>query len=169
MTPQQVLQDLLRPNLKVVFCGTQAGTASARRGAYYAGRGNRFWPILKLTSLVPELKPEDFARLLEFGIGLTDLCKATFGPDSGLRRSHFDVGGFRRRIEENSPKIVAFTGKRAAVEVLDTASSQLEYGLQDRSIGRSRVFVLPSTSGMAIKYWDERHWFDLARSIHERA
>lgn len=37
-----VLPDLLRPGLRVVFCGTAAGAASALSGAYYAGRGNRF-------------------------------------------------------------------------------------------------------------------------------
>jgi double-stranded uracil-DNA glycosylase len=29
--------------LKVVFCGTAAGTQSAQAGTYYAGRGNYFW------------------------------------------------------------------------------------------------------------------------------
>ncbi len=41
-----VLPDLLAPDLDIVFCGTAVGTASARRGAYYAGPGNAFWPTL---------------------------------------------------------------------------------------------------------------------------
>jgi len=40
-----VLPDVLTPGLQVVFCGTAAGTASAKRGAYYAGPGNQFWPM----------------------------------------------------------------------------------------------------------------------------
>lgn len=38
--------DLLAPHLRLVFCGTAAGNVSAARGAYYAGPGNQFWPIL---------------------------------------------------------------------------------------------------------------------------
>ncbi|HEU5143069.1 MAG TPA: uracil-DNA glycosylase family protein [Solirubrobacterales bacterium] len=50
-----VLPDLVRPGLRVVFCGTAAGTASARAGAYYAGPGNRFWETLRVTGLTPVL------------------------------------------------------------------------------------------------------------------
>jgi G:T/U-mismatch repair DNA glycosylase len=46
----EVLPDLLRPGLRIVFCGTAAGTASARAGAYYAGPGNAFWPTLAGTA-----------------------------------------------------------------------------------------------------------------------
>jgi TDG/mug DNA glycosylase family protein len=87
-----VLQDLLRQGLKAVFCGTQAGSQSARRGAYYAGRGNRFWPTLHdvgLTSV--RLAPEQYARLLDCGIGLTDVAKKTSGADSLLRPTHVDA------------------------------------------------------------------------------
>jgi hypothetical protein len=38
----------------MVICGTAVGTASALAGAYYAGRGNRFWTILLQTGLVDE-------------------------------------------------------------------------------------------------------------------
>ncbi len=48
-----VLLDLLRPGLRVVFCGTAAGAVSAAKGAYYAGPGNRFWPMLAKTGLTP--------------------------------------------------------------------------------------------------------------------
>jgi len=48
-----ILPDVLEPGLHVVFCGTQAGSASARRGAYYAGPGNKFWPVLHEIGLVP--------------------------------------------------------------------------------------------------------------------
>ena len=41
-----MLPDVLPPGLAVVICGTAAGTASARAGAYYAGPGNAFWATL---------------------------------------------------------------------------------------------------------------------------
>ena len=42
----EVLPDILQPGLRVVFCGTAAGRASAKARAYYAGPGNSFWKTL---------------------------------------------------------------------------------------------------------------------------
>jgi hypothetical protein len=49
------------------------------------------------------------------------------------------------------PTLVAFNGKRAAQEYY---GKKVSYGEQTESIGRSTVFVLPSTSGAARKFWD---------------
>ena len=45
-----ILPDLLKDNLKIVFCGTAAGNKSAERKAYYAVAGNLFYPALLLLS-----------------------------------------------------------------------------------------------------------------------
>ena len=67
--------------MRVVFCGTAPGAASARTGAYYAGPGNRFWLTLPEVGLTPVLlRPAEFARLADFGIGLTDISKTASGP-----------------------------------------------------------------------------------------
>jgi TDG/mug DNA glycosylase family protein len=59
-----------------VFCGTAAGLESARRQHYYAGPGNEFWSMLHQSGLVAErLRPQEDARILDFGLGLTDLPK----------------------------------------------------------------------------------------------
>jgi len=56
-----VLPDILRPGMRVVFCGTAAGTAFARAGAYYAGPGNAFWATLHSTGLTPvRFSPAEF-------------------------------------------------------------------------------------------------------------
>jgi len=89
-----VLPDLLLPGLRVVFCGTAAGTVSALRGAYYAGPGNRFWATLAATGLTPRrLAPEEFPQLLRFAIGLTDLAKSVSGADVDLPHHAFDPTG----------------------------------------------------------------------------
>src|SRR4051794_24990543 len=89
--PLPVLPDVLRRDLRVVFCGTAAGTTSARRREYYAGRGNRFWTILHETGLTPRrLRPAEFRDLVTYGIGLTDVCKTQDGMDRELRAAAFD-------------------------------------------------------------------------------
>jgi double-stranded uracil-DNA glycosylase len=63
--------DLLRHGLDLIIAGTAPGRASAKRGLYYAGRGNRFWRVRHQTGLTPcELRPEHCARLVEHHIGL---------------------------------------------------------------------------------------------------
>jgi TDG/mug DNA glycosylase family protein len=165
---EQVLQDLLRDNLDIVFCGTQAGAASALRRAYYAGPGNRFWRTLHEIELVPLLlDPHEYRKLLEFRIGLTDVAKRTSGPDAALRRGHFDVEGFRKKIGHYAPRIVAFNGKKSAAIALRSSSTELIYGPQRTKIGNAAVFVLPSTSGAAQGYWDIAPWRALSAALRK--
>ncbi|KRE24148.1 hypothetical protein ASE66_02495 [Bosea sp. Root483D1] len=163
-----VLPDVLGPGLRVVFCGTQAGSVSARRGAYYAGPGNRFWPTLFETGLIPlQLGPADFRELPRYGIGCTDVAKWTSGPDTALARDHFDVAGFLGKMRVHRPAIVAFNGKRAAQAVLPQIGRGLAYGLQPDTIDDIRVVVLPSTSGAASGYWSIEPWRELAALAKE--
>lgn len=158
-----VLRDVLEPGLRVVFCGTAAGTASARAGAYYAGPGNAFWETLHATELTPvRLAPTEFARLPEYGIGLTDICKVLHGSDAEVGTVEFDVAGLEARIAEAEPANLAFNGKNAARGALERA---VGYGLQPERIGGATVWVLPSTSGAARRFWDVGPWRELAREV----
>jgi double-stranded uracil-DNA glycosylase len=155
-----VLPDVLQPGLRVVFCGTAAGTASARAGTYYAGPGNRFWETLYETGLTPRvLEPFEFESLPEHGIGLTDICKVRHGSDLEVGTEEFDVAGLQQRIAAAEPANLAFNGKNSARGALERA---VEYGPQEERIGGATVWVLPSTSGAARRYWDPDPWQDLA-------
>ena len=156
-----VLPDLLVPDLDIVFCGTAVGAVSARRRAYYAGPGNAFWPTLHLVGLTPsQFKPEEYARLLDLGIGLTDLAKEISGNDNVLSRTHFNADRLKAVIQQFRPRIVAFTGKRAAQEFIGHA---VEYGRLAEMHGKTTLFVLTSPSGAACRYWSAAPWHELAR------
>ena len=158
-----ILPDILAPGLRIVFCGTAAGKVSAEKRAYYAGPGNRFWPTLYEIGLTPRrLEPAEFPKVLEFGIGLTDVAKAVSGADSDLPRHGFDAASLRRKINQLAPEALAFNGKRAAEEVFGRSVS---YGREREKIGSTTVFVLPSTSGAARRYWDVSHWCALAEFV----
>lgn len=152
-----ILPDILAPGLRLVVCGSAAGTRSAELGAYYAGPGNRFWGMLHRVGLTPMvLAPTEFRSALAYGIGLTDIVKTAFGPDSGLRPIDFDRDGLRRRIETFQPRILAFNGKRSASAFF---RKPVVYGHQlNHDIGPTRVYVAPSTSGAARGFWDEGYW-----------
>lgn len=164
--PEHHVPDLLAPGLKVVFCGTALGFKSAQAKAYYANPGNFFWRTLHQTGLTPELlQPRDYARTLEHGIGLTDLCKTAYGQDAELPKDAFDSAALRQKIERYQPAILAFTSKTGAHHFLSRPTAQLAYGLQPERIGSTEIFVLPSPSGQARIFWDPSVWQQLADRV----
>jgi double-stranded uracil-DNA glycosylase len=160
--PTPVLPDLLVPGLRVVFCGTAPGTASARAGAYYAGPGNRFWATLHEVGLTPtRLAPAEYPRLRDFAIGLTDVSKTASGSDAEVAGRGFDRRRLTAAIAAVAPGHLAFNGKNAARAAL---GRPVVYGPQPETIGGAGVWVLPSTSGAARGFWDIGPWLELAAS-----
>src|SRR5829696_6158440 len=67
--------DLLRPRLKLVFCGYNPSLTSGRSGHHYAHPGNRFWRVLFASGITGRLyEPHEDERLLSLEIGFTNLC-----------------------------------------------------------------------------------------------
>jgi len=158
-----ILADAIRPGLRVVFCGTALGRVAALRRAYYAGPGNAFYRTLWEIGLTPRrLEPAEYEELLDYGIGLTDICKTRSGSDQEVGRSGFDVERLTVLLEENRPEWIAFNGKNSASGAFGHA---VDYGPQEESFAGIPAFVLPSTSGAARRYWDVSHWEELAKLV----
>ena len=156
--------DVLQDGLDVVVVGTAAGRTSAERRQYYAGPGNRFWPTLHAVGFMPRrLAPSEFQSLPSYGLGLTDLNKTQAGMDKDI--GEYDLRGFRAKILQHKPKVVAFNGKKAAAVFLQRPTREISYGKQAEQIGVSEVWVLPNTSGAASRYWDESYWHALHRQV----
>ncbi len=98
----------------MILVGANPGDRSARVGHYYAGRGNQFWPIMYESGVIPEpLSYEDDRRILEFGIGMTDLVKRPTRGVEEIERQEFAEGRvlLAQKLEDLKPRIVAFNGK----------------------------------------------------------
>ncbi|WP_375485523.1 mismatch-specific DNA-glycosylase [uncultured Jatrophihabitans sp.] len=143
-----MLPDLLGTGVRVVLAGTIAAWHRAERVHYYDGPGNKFWVLLHASGLVPELlDPSEDERVLEFGIGLTDLVR--------VRRSEpgeppqFDRTAFERRIRAARPQAVAFVSKTAANSYARCAGLRLvrDYGSPSWTVAGTPAFVLPGPSG----------------------
>lgn len=159
-----ILPDVLAGELLVVFSGVAANDRSDRLKAYYAASGNKFWRTLHRTGLTPrQMRPEEFDLVLAYDIGLADVVKLRTAPaDAEVTDADFDVAGFKKRIAENEPAIVAFNGKEAARRVL---GRPVEYGIQQEKVAGAAVWVMPSTADKANSYWDETHWQKLALEV----
>src|SRR5271154_6129487 len=105
-----ILPDLLRSGLRVVFCGTAPGHVSAAAGHYYAHPQNKFWRTLHAISLTPQLlTPAEFPKLLDYGLGLTDIAKHAAGMDKDLPKDSLGpapTGALRARMLKYRPKIL---------------------------------------------------------------
>ena len=156
-----VLPDVLKPGLKVVFCGTAAGTVSAARGAYYAHPQNRFWRILFDVGLTPRLlKPHEYWEVLEYQIGLTDIAKHASGMDIELPSGSLGqeaCAALAAKIEAAQPKLIAFTSLTAGRRFLGRAAN---FGDSGHRVGATRVWLLPSPSPTAGWNWQAyEHWW----------
>lgn len=140
------LPDYLQPGLRLVFVGFNPSMRSAAVGHYYAGPGNLFWPLLYEAGLLPE--PLTYAqdhRILEFGIGLTDLVKRPTPSSADLSPAEARAGVLQvqTKLVTYAPRVVCFNGKGVYAWYTRRAVS---LGPQDGTIGLARVFVVPSTS-----------------------
>ena len=164
-----ILPDLLKKDLDIVFCGTAAGNVSAELKSYYAGPGNLFYPILHKSGLTPILvKPLNYSELLKYNLGLTDIAKFVSGNDNVLNNEDFDINTFIEKIKKYKPKTVCFNGKTAASVFLynkKNKTGKIEYGYMQDMIGKTKIYVAPSTSRTGRKYWDEKIWFNLKRKF----
>ena len=167
MNGSHVLPDVLAPGLDIVFCGTAAGTESARQQAYYAHPQNRFWRSLHEAGLTPRLlAPAEYALMPDFGLGLTDLAKFASGMDRELPAGA--LGGaaraaLRQKIETHAPRALAFTSLTAGRRFLGRADAR--FGPQAERIGETIIWVLPSPSPTAGWNFDIAPWKALAATV----
>jgi double-stranded uracil-DNA glycosylase len=160
-SPAHVLPDLLKPGLRIVFCGTAAGNVSAARGAYYAHPQNRFWSALHVFGMTPrQLRPEDYAELPRWGLGLTDIAKHVSGMDRELPPGALGpdaCAALEAKITAAEPEWLAFTSLNAGRRYLGRAAG---FGEHPERIGRTRLWLLPSPSPTAGWNWERNaHWW----------
>lgn len=145
-TRDQTLTDTVAAQMQVLVCGLNPSIYAADAGVGYARPGNRFWPAAIAAGLVTR-SHDAFDALASHGVGMTDLCKRATARSSELTAEEYGEGAARveRLVEWLSPKVICFVGLegwRSAVDARATA------GIQERTFGGARAYVMPSTSGV---------------------
>ena len=148
---------MLAPGLDVVFCGINPGRVSAAAAAHFANPRNDFWRLLHAAGFTPRLlDPSAQYELLQHGIGVTNAAYRTTKGSGDLRSADFTgsaerLAGIARDLR---PRVIAFVGKEA---YRGPFGERPEHGLQQRRLGETLLFVLPSTSpANAAMPWEER-------------
>lgn len=134
---------------------------SAAAGAHFANPRNDFWRLLHAARFTPrELAPSEQFELLQHGIGVTNAAARTTPGSGDLRKADFE--GAAVRLEslalELRPVWLGFVGKEA---YRGAFGERPELGLQERRLGETRLFVLPSTSpaNAAVPWLERERWF----------
>jgi double-stranded uracil-DNA glycosylase len=158
---------VLAPGLRVLLCGINPGRVSAAARAHFANPRNDFWRLLHAAGFTPrQLEPAEQFELPTYGIGVTNAAARTTPSSGDLRRKDFAGSAERlgRIAAELNPAWIGFVGKEAYRGVFN---ERPQLGEQERRLGGTRLFVLPSTSpANAAVPWEERlRWFrELSRA-----
>jgi TDG/mug DNA glycosylase family protein len=165
--PACAVPDVLKPGLHAVFCGINPGRVSAAAAAHFANPRNDFWRLLFDAGFTSrQLVPAEQFDLPSYGYGLTNVAHRTTPGSGDLHKGDF-VGAADRlgRIAgELRPLAIAFVGKEG---YRGAFGERPEHGLQERRLGDTMLFVLPSTSpaNAAVPYDERLHWFRELRRL----
>ena len=146
------LPDLLSNGLSLVFVGINPSTYSSSQGHYYARSGNLFWWALNNSGLVSvKVAPEDDASLVSLGIGFTDVVKRPSNSSSELSKDEFRLGAVNliTKIRQYSPLVACFNGLTGYRHCFGISAHP---GPQELTVGRTKLFVVPSTSRRNARY-----------------
>jgi TDG/mug DNA glycosylase family protein len=146
-------EDLIGNDLKILFCGINAGLYSAATGFHFARPGNRFWKALHLAGITDrQLDPSEEHELLELGFGITGFCRRATASAAELTKQEIIAGGERlvKRVEKYKPQILAVLAMTAYRTAFNRPKAAL--GLQPETIGATRIWLLPNPSGLNANY-----------------
>ena len=105
----------MKKKVSILCCGYAKGKKSAQLECYYFGKSNKFWDVLHEVGLTPgKIKAEEYNRLTDFGMELTDIVKDQNGNDNEIEPTDEDIQRLCEEIREQNPSILAFNGKKAA-------------------------------------------------------
>jgi TDG/mug DNA glycosylase family protein len=149
----KTVNDVIAPNLTILFCGINPGLYTAYTGHHFARPGNRFWPALHLGGFTPRLfKPAEERELLPLGYGITNLVQRASATADELTKEEYVAGGERlaAKVEQYTPAVLAVLGVGAYRAAFNRPRAAV--GRQPETIGDTILWVLPNPSGLNAHY-----------------
>jgi TDG/mug DNA glycosylase family protein len=161
---KEYLPDILGYDIKIIICGMAAGKLSCEWKHYFSNPSNKFWNILNESGFINQAiiptkeskqKEENYKLLKLSKIGLTDLVKDYCGMDKKIAPKPKDIDRLDTLIHRQQPQFLAFNGKKSARKFLN--KKKLEFGLQNNLIGKTKIYILPSTSSANLLWKKNKH------------
>jgi len=147
------IPDVLTSGLRVVFAGINPGLYSAATGHHFARPGNRFWPALHASGFTARrFAPAEQGEAPALGFGITNVAPRATARADELANAELAAGGkvLTAKVADYRPAWLAVLGVGAYRVAFGDRGAQV--GPQERTIGATRVWVLPSPSGL------NAHW-----------
>jgi double-stranded uracil-DNA glycosylase len=160
----RTLPDVIAPGLKVLFAGINPGLYTAAVGHHFARPGNRFWPTLHAAGITPRrLDPSEEQALIPLGYGITNVADRASAAAAELTAAELVEGGrgLAAKVLRYRPRVLAILGIGAYRSAFGRPKATL--GLQEETIGETRLWILPNPSGLNANYQAA----DLARLFRE--
>lgn len=150
-----MVEDILAPGLRVVFCGINPGLSSAGTGFPFAHPANRFWKVIYQAGFTDrQLKPQEAQHLLDYRCGVTKLVDRPTVQANEVSKQELHAGGLHaggrkliEKIEDYQPQALAILGKQAYEQGFSQRGAQ--WGKQTLTIGSTQIWVLPNPSGLS--------------------
>jgi len=146
VTRLRSLPDYIAPDMTVLVCGLNPSLHSADLKVGFGRAGNRFWPAALASGMVT-VDRDPIDALTTHRVGMTDMVKRSSPRADSLTRGEYADGlarleGLCAWLRPAVVCMVGLAGWRAAVDRKAIA------GVQQRRLGLSPVYVMPSTSGL---------------------
>jgi TDG/mug DNA glycosylase family protein len=154
---QKTVPDIIKPGLKVLFCGINPGLYTAAIGFHFGRPGNRFWKALHQSGFTPRLfDPSEQIQLLDLGYGITNIVPRASATAVEVNNQELLNGRIKltETVEKYHPKWLAVLGVDAFRKAFEQPKATV--GLQDEIIGETRIWVLPNPSGLNAHYTIEK-------------
>ena len=150
---EQALDDLVGPDLRVLFCGINPGTLSGDLGLHFARRGNRFWKLLCAGGFTGSvLVPAEQHTLPGLGIGITNLVGRTTAAASELSVAELREGAVQleAKVGKLRPPCVVVLGMQAYRTAFLRTGAVI--GRQPELLAGADLWLLPNPSGLQAHY-----------------
>lgn len=149
----KTVRDVIRPGLKILFVGINPGLYTAAIGHHFGRPGNRFWPALARSGLVPaDMDAWASNRLVDYDLGITNIVDRATATADELTTEELRLGAKRleRKLLRYRPRVAAFLGLGLYRIAFDRPGAGL--GLQAKTIGETKLWVLPNPSGLNARF-----------------
>lgn len=147
------LPDVIARNLDVVFCGINPGLYTAAVQQHFGRPGNRFWPTIHKAGFTPRLfHPSEQRELLKHGCGITNVVARATTAAAELTPAELVEGAniLEKKIRRFRPHVLAIVGIGAYRTGFNRPRART--GLQEETIGDTRIWILPNPSGLNANY-----------------